>query len=102
MKPQATAPGTTPVPVPGPIPIDPGTDVAPCPSAPTPFPSPARLAAACRLNPWSGTAILFRHYPDGSVAATARGKVGLGHSENEALADLVRTFKRAQCAAAAQ
>jgi hypothetical protein len=88
------------VPGPGPIPLDPATDVAPAVSAPTPFPSAARLAAACRLSPWSGAAILFRHYPDGSVAATGRGKVGIGHTENEALADLVRVFKRAKASLA--
>ena len=35
--------------------------------------------------PWDGKTILFRHLPDGDVAATSRGLVAVGVSEADAL-----------------
>lgn len=42
---------------------------------------------------WSGDSVLFRHYPDGTVAATSRGKVGFGRDEAEALTALDRLLR---------
>jgi hypothetical protein len=48
------------------------------------------LAQTDSSKPWTGLSVHFRHYPDGSIAATCRGKVGFGRNEDEALAELGR------------
>jgi hypothetical protein len=71
-------------------PADPSTAIAPPALAAEPVPIPYYLTSVGRAAPWWGEAILFRHFPDGSVAATSLGMVGGGGEENEALADLDR------------
>jgi hypothetical protein len=48
--------------------------------------------------PWTGTSIMVRHRPDGTVAASCRGLLAVGKTEGEALrglAALVKTAARA-------
>jgi len=43
-------------------------------------------------DPWPGTSIMLRHFPDGLVAATSRGRVAIGANEREALRRLALAF----------
>jgi hypothetical protein len=53
-----------------------------------PAPAPDHLRPS--VLPWRGESVMFRHHPDGTVAATSRGRVGAGWSEEEALRELDR------------
>jgi hypothetical protein len=54
--------------------------------------------AADRYRPWTGTSVMLRHRPDGTVSASSRGLSAVGATEAEALrqlAILVKTAARA-------